>query len=127
MELKRLQTSNRLKLEELLPYECSRTQCFLVLGVLFLSLLDLVFTLDFVTQGGSEANPLLALALRGGWLAFSWLKIGLTVFGLMVLLTEIYSSKTQYSLALILLLYTGVLNIHAYIRFLHGKALFSFG
>jgi hypothetical protein len=68
-------------------------------------------------HGGSEENPLMALALRGGYVVFVWIKIGLTVLGLMGLIMAIHSPKTRYSLAFILLVYTGVFNIHAYIRF----------
>jgi len=112
-----MQTSSHQKLAQLFPYECSLSECFLVLGILSLSLFDLVFTLDFVMHGGSEANPLMALALREGHVVFVWIKIGLTVLGLMGLIIAIHSPKARYSLAFILLVYTGVLNIHAYIRF----------
>jgi hypothetical protein len=49
------------------------------------SLLDALFTLRHLHQGGQEANPLLALALTDGTALFLHLKISLTGVGVWML------------------------------------------
>ena len=62
----------------------------LVLGVLGLSLLDMVFTLIHLEAGGTEANPVMAWALEwGGHGGFKAVKIVTTVIGLLVLLERL--------------------------------------
>ena len=53
----------------------------LVVTVLIGSLLDAYFTLCYIAQGGSEANPLMDLALSWGPGAFTGIKMGLTGLG----------------------------------------------
>lgn len=54
----------------------------LVLCVLVGSLVDALLTLEHLRRGGSEANPLMALALTYGPTAFLGLKMGCLVWGL---------------------------------------------
>jgi hypothetical protein len=53
----------------------------LVLFVVICSALDALFTLLYIQQGGSEANPIMALALNQGSTMFVSLKMGLTGLG----------------------------------------------
>jgi formate hydrogenlyase subunit 3/multisubunit Na+/H+ antiporter MnhD subunit len=67
----------------------------LVLCVLVGSLVDAVLTLEHLQRGGSEANPLMALALTYGPTAFLGLKMGLSGVGAWVL-----AAYQQFPLAL---------------------------
>ncbi len=93
----------------------SRRVVHLVLFVLVCSAFDALFTLLHIQRGGSEANPLMALAMQFGTLPFLGIKMGLTGLGAVILAscerTQL-GLKSLYSLAMV---YTGLLGYHGVI------------
>jgi len=54
-------------------------------AVLLLSIADAFMTLTLMRHGAQEANPLMAPLISGGGPGFAYWKLGLTVFGVVVL------------------------------------------
>lgn len=87
----------------------------LVLFVVLSSALDALLTLLYLQQGGSEANPIMVLALNHGTTAFVIFKMALTGFGALLLAINErawLSRRSLQALALtygVLLLYHGVI------------------
>jgi hypothetical protein len=95
----------------------------LVLGVLVLSLLDMVFTILHLNAGGTEANPVMAWALAlGGHGAFKVVKIATTVLGLGVLLVHVRFKRVRTLLAIAFLVYAGVFVFHIYLTWMRMSA-----
>jgi hypothetical protein len=84
----------------------------LVLFVVICSALDALFTLLYIQQGGSEANPIMALALNYGITAFVGLKMGLTGLGALLLAIHEHSWFSWRSLQALALTYTILLLYH---------------
>lgn len=93
----------------------ARRVIFMVCVITVGSVLDALFTLLYIERGGSEANPLMALAINLGVSTFMGLKIGLTGVGVLLLalhqnfrlgLRGLYSIALLY---LLLLVYHGLL------------------
>jgi hypothetical protein len=84
----------------------------LVLLVFVGSLLDAGLTLLHLEDGGSEANPVLALALTDGTALFLSLKLSLTGAGVWMLAVHQQWPLAQYSLHGLTLGYGGVLAYH---------------
>jgi len=59
----------------------------LVLGVIILCLIDLVLTLYYLAVGGEEANPIMQTVLEWGTGYFIAVKMGITILGMLFLLT----------------------------------------
>jgi hypothetical protein len=89
----------------------------LVLFVVICSGLDALLTLLHIQQGGSEANPVMALALNQGIHSFLGLKMTMTVIGALVLAIHQNFWLGLTSLYALALLYTGLLMYHAVILF----------
>ena len=66
-------------------YTPSHRVCCLAISICLLSAFDALFTLLFVTDGGSEANPYAAQALAYGSHTFVAIKMVLTSLGAWVL------------------------------------------
>jgi len=95
----------------------------LVVGVLSLSLLDMVFTLIHLNAGGTEANPVMAWALAwGGHGAFKAVKIFTTVAGLLVLLVHVRFRRVRTLLSIAFLVYAGVFVFHLYLSWMRMSA-----
>jgi hypothetical protein len=95
----------------------------LVLGVLTLSLLDMVFTLFHLDAGGTEANPVMAWALEwGGHDGFKAVKIATTVIGLLVLLVHVRFRRVRALLSVAFLVYAGVFAFHIYLTWMRMAA-----
>ena len=90
---------------------------YLVLFVLICSALDALFTLMHIQQGGSEANPIMAMALDFGVASFVRAKMGLT--GLGAILLAVYERLWLGSVCLYLtaFVYAGILLYHAALFF----------
>jgi hypothetical protein len=84
----------------------------LVLFVVICSALDALFTLLYLQQGGSEANPVMALALNQGITAFVSLKMGLTGLGTSLLAIYEHSWFGRRSLQALALTYSMLLVYH---------------
>ncbi len=93
----------------------------LVIGVIALCLADLLLTLDILERGGSEWNPFMRLALEGGTWTFVWVKMGLTVLGMGVLLVRIRFRNMRKTVTAILVLYTLLIGYHFGLRAAWGK------
>ena len=94
----------------------TRGELLLVLGVLTLSILDMVLTLQHLAVGGTEANPIMAWALdSGGNALFKIVKIATTVIGLGVLLIHVRFRKVKALLTFAFVLYTAVFIFHMYL------------
>jgi hypothetical protein len=53
--------------------------------ILLLSSMDALFTLELVSRGATEINPLMEPLVRGSGHGFAFWKLGLTAFGVVVL------------------------------------------
>lgn len=95
----------------------------LVIGVLVLSLLDMVFTLIHLNAGGTEANPVMAWALEwGGHGAFKAVKVATTVIGLLVLLVHVRFRRVRTLLTVAFLVYAAVFAFHIYLSWMRMAA-----
>jgi len=95
----------------------------LVIGVLTLSLLDMVFTLVHLNAGGTEANPVMAWALEwGGHGGFKAVKIATTIVGLAVLLVHVRFRRVRALLTVAFLVYAGVFCFHIYLTWIRFAA-----
>ena len=82
----------------------------LAMGILLGSALDTGWTLWYVQQGLQEANPLMALVLTYGPLAFASIKMGLTGVGTGILVAyqgNMFAWKALYSLLIVYALLVG--------------------
>ena len=96
------------------PFEVS-----LVIGVLMLSVLDMVFTVIHLNAGGSEANPVMAWILStGGQTLFIVVKIASTLIGLFVLLIHVRFRRVRPLLTFTFLVYAGIFVFHMYLMHL---------
>ena len=101
--------------EDIYVDQPARHVTLLVSMILGCSILDALLTLLYLEQGGSEANPFMAVAIDAGQVWFVTLKMLLTVIGAMML--AIHQNfrlglRGLYGIALIyvaLLLYHGLL------------------
>jgi len=68
-----------------------------ILLIVSLSILDAVFTLDLVSHGAKELNPVMAYYLNHGPLVFFGVKYFLTCASivLVLLIKDIYSTKSK--------------------------------
>ena len=103
-----------------LPVEqqCTRSGGFLLVGVHVLSVFDLVFTLFHIAQGGIELNPIMALALKNGYVSFGVIKVCLTTLGLLVLFLHLHLRPVRSLLTFAFLIYLGVFAWHIYLQFI---------
>jgi len=83
--------------------------CLLVLA---LSTADAYITLRILAQGGSEANPIMAAALRMGHAQFVAVKTALTFFGAAVLCLHQQWALSRAGLRIALAGYAGLLIYH---------------
>jgi Domain of unknown function (DUF5658) len=83
---------------------------FIVVGA---SVLDALFTLLFIQNGGSEANPLMAIAIHSGDTHFVGLKMALTGVGAWVLAAHQCFPLAFRGLHVLAVGYVGLLLIHA--------------
>lgn len=89
----------------------------LVVFVLTCSALDALFTLLHLQQGGSEANPVMALVIEQGTTTFVGLKMVLTGFGATVLAVYQQCWLGLRGLHGLSLVYAGLLVYHTIIFF----------
>ncbi|HEY7493750.1 MAG TPA: DUF5658 family protein [Candidatus Tectomicrobia bacterium] len=89
----------------------------LVIFVLTSSALDALFTLLHIQQGGSEANPIMALLIERGSATFVGLKMSLTSFGALILAGYQHVWLGLQGLYLLSLVYSGLLIYHGIIFF----------
>lgn len=91
----------------------STLETWLVVGVLVLSVLDMVFTILHLNDGGHEANPIMAWMLAlGGQPLFVAVKLLSTAVGLFVLLVHVRFRKVKGLLGLAFVLYLGIFVFH---------------
>ena len=57
-----------------------------IMAILFLSVLDALFTLFLIEHGSTELNPVMALSLKGGPFTFFAVKYGLTSMAVIIFL-----------------------------------------
>ena len=88
----------------------------IVLGILGLSIADLVLTLLYLKVGGREANPLMEMALENGDGTFVAVKLFTTIIGLFVLLLHIRFRRVRPLLSAVLVLYVAVVLYHLALR-----------
>jgi hypothetical protein len=105
-----------LRVEEtyLQTVRCTFSEYVFILGLQILSVLDVVFTLILISEGGLELNPLMALALEGGYTTFSVIKIGITTLSLLVFVAHIHLRHVRYIVAALCFLYVGLCGCHLY-------------
>lgn len=90
---------------------------WLVVFVVLSSALDAFLTLVHIQQGGSEGNPLMAMALHQGISWFVSFKMGLTGLGALLLAIHQHSWVGLQSLQLLACIYGGLLGYHGVIFF----------
>jgi hypothetical protein len=84
----------------------------LVLVIFGSSLLDAVLTLWHLEQGGSEANPLMALTLAASPTLFLSVKAAASGVGLCFLAAHAQCSLARHGLYGLALIYGGVVSAH---------------
>lgn len=94
----------------------TRREWTLALGILVLSLLDLVLTLQYLDLGGEEANPIMRWALDSGRETFAVAKIALTLAGAVFLLLHARFRGVRAALEVLFLLYVVLIGYHAVLR-----------
>jgi hypothetical protein len=82
------------------------------MGLLALTIADGILTLEHLSNGGVEANPIMALAYKGGSITFIAIKMCLTALGMFLLTTHIRFGRSQFFLAFAFLIYAGVFLYH---------------
>ena len=92
----------------------------IVIGVLVLSIADLVLSLTHLSSGGAEANPIMAFVYKGGSVAFCTIKMTVTVLCLSLLLIHIRFRRIHFLLAFAFFLYAGVFVYHRILPFIMG-------
>ena len=60
----------------------------MALGVMFLSVLDAVFSLRLIANGAQELNPVMAFLIEHNVLVFAWIKIAITAIVLVLLVSH---------------------------------------
>ena len=101
----------------------SKAEWVLVIGILVLSVLDMVFTILHLKAGGTEANPVMAWALEwGGQRAFEIVKLASTFLGLFVLLVHVRFRRVKTLLAFAFAVYASVFVFHLYLIWLRAAA-----
>ncbi|MHC4973553.1 MAG: DUF5658 family protein [Planctomycetota bacterium] len=101
----------------------STAEWVLVIGILVLSVLDMVFTIMHLDAGGTEANPVMAWALElGGQRAFEIVKLASTFLGLFVLLVHVRFRRVKTLLAFAFAVYASVFVFHLYLIWLRSAA-----
>ena len=93
----------------------SREAVLLFFCVLGASLLDALFTLVFIQNGGAEANPFMSFVLNLGQTPFMGIKMALTGLGAWLLVAHQYFPMAYRALLVLAGSYLGVLLMHAYI------------
>ena len=84
----------------------------LVMGLIALTIADGILTLYQLSNGGVEANPIMALAYRGGSITFIAIKMGLTALCMFLLTIHIRFRRSQFFLAFAFVIYAGVFFYH---------------
>ena len=100
-----------------MPVYVSPQAVRLVLFVLVCSAFDALFTLIHIQHGGSEANPIMAMALGFGPGHFVRAKMGLTGLGAILLASYERLRLGSVCLYLTAMLYAGILMYHAMLYF----------
>jgi len=96
----------------------SRQEWILALGVVILSMVDLVFTLVHLDAGGREANPVMAWFLDwGGVDAFTVAKTLFTLIGVCVLLLHARFQRVRTLFRLAFGLYGLLFFFHLYVMY----------
>ena len=90
----------------------------MVLALFVLAIADLILTLVHLSHGGAEANPIMALAYKGGDMVFGTIKMGVTTACLLLLLIHIRFRRIHYLLAFAFVLYAGVFVYHRTFSFI---------
>jgi hypothetical protein len=83
--------------------------------ILGLCILDALFTLLYIQRGGTELNPVMALALESGVMTFLTIKIGLTIAGILFLCLHKNFRLVRPLIGGVLVLYTLLLGYHLYL------------
>lgn len=91
----------------------------LVIGIMVMSLADLMLTLAYLHRGGEEANPVMRWALEwGGEYFFAGLKTALTTAGALFLLLHVRFSRVRFWLGVLFAGYVLLMLYHSYILWL---------
>jgi len=86
--------------------------------LILLSILDSIFTIAIVGQGGIELNPIMGSALEQGNLIFFLIKFTLVVICVTILVTihNVYKiEEIQKILSFFILVYSGIISLEMYL------------
>jgi len=89
---------------------------FLLIGIFLLNVLDAVFTLLHLQDGGQELNPIVARVLAWGPQTFFFVKCGVTFACLLFLLLHARYRLVQRIFAVVFGVYFLVLVYHLYLN-----------
>ncbi len=89
----------------------------LVLWVVTCSVFDALFTLLYLSAGGREANPFMAVALNQGVIFFTVCKMGLTGAGAWLLAAHQQFPLAMRSLYALAYAYTALMGLHLILLF----------
>ncbi|MCB9899550.1 MAG: hypothetical protein H6825_16205 [Planctomycetes bacterium] len=94
----------------------TKSEWMLALGILVMSLTDLVLTLQYLDMGGEEANPFMRWALASGQDSFVTWKLALTLAGAVFLLVHARFRGVRFALTGLFAMYVALLGYHAVLR-----------
>lgn len=83
-----------------------------LLLIVVLSLLDAIYTYNYISAGGSEANPIMDFLLNLGGPVFFVYKYVVTAIGIFILCVHKNFRHVQTIIVLILVLYVGLMFYH---------------
>ena len=92
-----------------------RDSHFWAMCIVLCSALDAFLTIHHIHEGGSELNPVMALALDHSFLVFVGIKMGLTIGGVWVLTRYRYVVLAFHALRGGAVIYLGILAYHGFL------------
>lgn len=103
------------------------TDVLLVAAIIVLCLADTLLTLEVLEYGAIEANPLMDLLIRQGTGTFGAIKLGVTVLGMLFLLTHIRVRRVRAATLGVLALYSALMLWHLWVSWDMHRALTGAG
>jgi hypothetical protein len=84
-------------------------------AIFAMCVLDAIFTLVYIQNGGAEANPVMAVMIEAGVFPFYAVKCGMTIVGILFLCLHKNFRMVKVLIGAVLVLYTALLGYHLYL------------
>ncbi|GJM22059.1 MAG: hypothetical protein DHS20C15_19740 [Planctomycetota bacterium] len=94
----------------------TKAEWIYVIGIVLMSLADLLLTLNYLANGGEEANPFMRWTIEwGGTLGFAGVKMFLTVAGALFLLIHARFRRVRFFMMVLFGGYVALMLYHSYL------------